>query len=276
MRHLARNCPSSRKPRASFPSADAHGSTPRNAGTTNLSTTLYIDAAAQLALTRRLDSLASNLANANTTGFLGDGLKFDSVLSATGATNVAFPIAGADYISLAPGAAHRTGNPLDVAVRGEGWLSVMTPDGPAYTRDGRLFVDPTGEVRSVNGYPFLDSGGAPMMIDPSGGDISIAVDGSVHQRGKAVASIGIFALDAAARLRRYDNSAVLSDRQAEPAGNFAKNGLMQGYLHRSNVDPLSEMSRLIEIQRAFDHISACLSMTDNAQQESIRSLGSQA
>ncbi|MEI2734106.1 MAG: flagellar hook-basal body complex protein [Rhodoblastus sp.] len=108
---------------------------------TYLTTALYVDAAAQLALTRRMESLAFNLANANTTGFLGEGLKFNSVVSTTGGGNVAFPHAGADYISLTRGAPHKTGNPLDVAIRGDVWLSIMTPAGPAYTRDGRLQIE---------------------------------------------------------------------------------------------------------------------------------------
>lgn len=240
-----------------------------------MSTALYVDAASQIALSKRLESLAFNLANATTPGFLGEGLKFESILSTTGGANVAFPAAGADYISLGRGAPLRTGNPLDVAVRGEGWLSIMTPNGVAYTRDGRLQIDAGGELRSIAGYPLLDGGGAPLMIDPSGGELSIASDGSVSQRGKAVGVIGLFSLDPSARLTRYENSSVLSDRDATPVVNFAGAGLMQGHLEQSNVNALTEMSRLIEIQRTFDHISACMTITDTAQQESIRALGAQ-
>lgn len=241
-----------------------------------LTTALYVDAAAQLALARRMDSLAFNLANANTTGFLGEGLKFDSIVSTTGGGNVAFPNAGADYISLAHGAAHRTGNPLDVAVRGDGWLSILTPAGPAYTRDGRLHIDPNGEIRSTNGYPLLDAGGAPLVIDASGGEVTIAADGAINQRGKTVGVLGVFSLDPEARLTRHDNSSVLSDREALSVAGSSRSGLMQGFLEHSNVNPLVELTKMIEIQRAFDHISACMNMTDSAQQDAIRTLGAQA
>ncbi|MFV0279823.1 MAG: flagellar basal-body rod protein FlgF [Rhodoblastus sp.] len=241
----------------------------------DLSNALYIDAAAQLALTKRMESLAFNLANANTAGFLAEGLKFDSILSTTGGANVAFPNAGADYISLTRGGVHRTGNPLDIAVRGDAWLSVMTPSGPAYTRDGRMQIGSDGEVRSINGYPYLDAGGAPLAVDSAGGEVSISSDGAISQRGKLVGALGVFSLDATARLTRYDNSSVFSDREATPVANFLRAGVMQGFLEQSNVNPLTELTRLIEIQRNFDHISACMSMTDNAQQDSIRSLGAQ-
>lgn len=242
---------------------------------TVLSTALYVDAAAQLALTRRLESLAFNLANANTAGFLGEGIKFDSIVSTTGGGNVAFPSAGADYISLTHGAAHRTGNPLDVAIRGDGWLSVMTPSGPAYTRDGRLQVDSTGALRSINGYAFLDAGGAPLSIDPSAGEISIATDGAISQRGRTVGVLGLFAIESDARLSRHDNSSILSDREATPIAASSRSGLMQGFLEQSNVASLTEITKLIEIQRTFDHISACMNMTDTAQQDAIRTLGAQ-
>ncbi|HMN70992.1 MAG TPA: flagellar basal-body rod protein FlgF [Rhodoblastus sp.] len=241
-----------------------------------MSIALYVDAAAQLALARRLDNLAFNLANANTPGFLADGLKFDSVLSTTGGSNVAFPDAGTDFISLAHGGALRTGNTLDVAVRGDGWLAISTPEGVAYTRDGRMQIDSNGEIRTLTGYPVLDAAGAPLVVDPAGGDISIATDGAIVQRGKQVGALGMFVMDPGARITRHDNSAVLSDREAIPVTNFSTTGLMQGYVEQANVNPLSEISRLIEIQRLFDHIAACMTMSDTSQQEAIRVLGGQS
>lgn len=241
-----------------------------------LTVALYVDAAAQLALAKRLDSLSFNLANATTPGFLGDGLKFDSILSTTGGANVAFPSAGADYITLGHGARQRTGNPLDIAIRGEGWLGLSTPAGTAYTRDGRLQIDANGSVRSITGYPVLDVGGAPLLVNPGGGEVSIAPDGALTQSGRAVGAIGLFLMDPRARLSRQDNSSVLSDLEATAASDFSRTGLMQGYIEQSNVNPLTEITRLIEIQRAFDHISACMTISDSGQQEAIRILGGQS
>ncbi|MFT4095927.1 MAG: flagellar basal-body rod protein FlgF [Rhodoblastus sp.] len=236
---------------------------------------LYVDAAAQLALSRKLDRLAFNLANANTPGFLADGLKFESLVSTTGSSNVAFPDAGADFISLAHGAVLRTGNAMDVAVRGDGWLSVATADGVAYTRDGRLQMDSNGDIRTLAGYPVLDAAGSPLVVDPAGGELSFANDGAILQRGKQVGVLGLFAMDPGARLIRRDNSAIASDRDATPITNFSATGVMQGYLEQANVNPLTEISKLIEIQRLFDHISACMTINDTSQQEAIRILGGQ-
>lgn len=227
-------------------------------------------------MSKRLDSLSFNLANASSPGFLADGLRFDSIVSTTGGARVAYPHAGADYIVLAHGARQRTGNPNDVAARGDAWLALSTPQGVAYTRDGRLQIDSNGSVRSVNGYPFLDSGGAPLVVDPAGGEISVATDGAISQRGRVVGAIGLFALDPQAQLTRQDNSSVLSNIEATPISDFSRSGLMQGFVEQSNVNPLTEITRLIEIQRAFDHISACMSIGDTSQQESIRTLGAQS
>jgi len=261
----------SRNPR----DARLFGSADRPARRSALSTTLHVDAAAQLALAKRVDSLAYNLANSSAPGFLREGLKFDSVLSTTAGRNIAFPAANGDYISLVRGAVHRTANSLDVAVRGDGWLAIDTPRGIAYTRDGRLQVDPSGRVSTVTGHPVLDDGGSPLQVDPNGGGLAIATDGTVSQRGKTMGILGLFGLDPAARLSRNDSASLIPDREAFPIRDFGQVGVVQGSLEQSNVDPVVELTRLIQIQRAFDHVSACMSLSDSTQQEAIRALGGQ-
>ncbi len=94
---------------------------------------------------------------------------------------------------------------MDIAVRGDGWLSISMADGVAYTRDGRLQIDANGEIRTLAGYPVLDAAGAPLVVDPAGGELSFANDGAILQRGKQVGAIGLF-MDPGARLsRRRDN-----------------------------------------------------------------------
>lgn len=239
-----------------------------------MSSTIYIDTAAQAALARRIESLANNIANANTVGFRADGLKFDTIVSASGGANVSFPQAGRDFISTASGPVQRTGNSLDLAVRGNAWFSLMSPDGPVYTRDGRMELAKTGELRSVNGYPVLDVSGAPMFADASAGELSIAADGTITQNSKQIGAIGLFTIDPGARLSRYDNSSVLPDGPVTPSLDFATTGVLQGRLEQSNVEPIRELTRLIEVQRAFDRITAAMDLSDSTQQDAIRTLGS--
>ncbi len=237
---------------------------------------LYVDAAAQVALARRLDSIAANIANATTPGYRADGVKFDSLVSATGGRNVAFPAAGRDYITTAAGPLSRTGGPLDLAVRGAGWFALQSPDGPVYTRDGRFEMATTGELRSVNGYPVLDASGAPISVEAAGGPIAIAGDGMISQRGRQVGAMGLFAFPPGADLTRYDNSSVIPDQPAIPVLDFVANGIVQGYVEQSNVNPVRELTRLIEVQRAFDNITASADMIDGARLDAIKTLGAVA
>ena len=145
-----------------------------------MSSGLYVALSGQVALERRLAAIANNVANVNTAGFRAEEVKFDSVLAAAGSNgSVAFASPGDSFISRKTGPVSRTGNPLDVAVQGDAWLAISTPDGTAYTRDGRLHMSAAGDLQSVEGYSVLDPGGSPLLIDPTAGDVRIGDDGTI-------------------------------------------------------------------------------------------------
>src|SRR5262249_6810122 len=162
----------------------------------------------------------------------------------------AFASQGEAFISRRQGTPIRTDNPLDVAVQGKGWLALQTPDGVVYTKDGRMHMNDSGDLLSVDGYPMLDAGAAAIQLDPNGGAPSIAQDGMITQKGRQLGAIGIFTLDEGARLKRYNNSGVISDLPATPELDFANNGLEQGFIEGSNVNPVLEMTKLIMVSRA--------------------------
>ena len=109
-----------------------------------MQSTLYIALSAQLALQDRLDTIAQNVANGTTAGYRASEVKFDSVLSNSGGAPVTFVSSGSQTIRRATGELVKTGNPLDVAVKGDGWLSVASPQGQTYTRDGRMQMNAAG------------------------------------------------------------------------------------------------------------------------------------
>lgn len=234
---------------------------------------LYVALSGLVALNRRLDSIAHNVANANTAGFRADGVKFDTLLARRGDADVAYASQGRDYISRNAGPVTRTANPFDLAVSGDGFFAVATPQGVAYTRDGRVGMNETGELRSVNDHPLLDAGGAPLTVDPSGGPPAIARDGMITQNGRQVGAVGLFAIDRDAVLTRAANSGVIPDKPATPILDFGANGVLQGFTEGSNVNPVTEMTRLIAVQRAFENISASLDMADASQADAIKALG---
>ncbi len=174
------------------------------------------------------------------------------------------------------GALVKTDNPLDFAVQGDGWFGILTPRGPAYTRDGRARIDESGTLRTLNGDPILDAGGAPILVDAAGGPLAVSADGMITQSGRRVAAIGLFAIDPRASLSRAENSGVVPDRPATPILEFTRDGIVQGAVEGSNVDPVREMTRLIDVTRAFDGVAAEASQSEASLQEAIKTLGSSA
>lgn len=235
---------------------------------------LYVALSAEVALERRLETVADNIANMNTVGFRATGVSFESEIARAGEAGVTYVSPGADYLSRRLGALVKTDNALDFAIQGDGWFGIRTPTGPAYTRDGRARIDESGTLRSVTGDPFLDAGGAPILIDPSGGPLVVSADGMISQNGRQAGAIGLFAIDPNARLTRTENSAVVTDKPATPILDFARDGVVQGAVENSNVDPVREMTRLIEITRAFDGVATETAQSENSAQDAIKALGS--
>ena len=139
---------------------------------------LYVALSSQIALERRLDTIADNVANASTIGFRATGVKFEDVVSGTGPKSVSFASTGNTYLSNAHGAMTETGNPFDFAVQGDAWFAIDTPAGTVMTRDGRFSMNANGELMSIEGHPVLDSGGAPIKLDPRNGPPKAGADGS--------------------------------------------------------------------------------------------------
>ncbi len=238
-----------------------------------MQSSLYVALSGQVALQKRLDTVAHNIANVNTAGFRADEVSFSTVLSRAGPTPVAFASSGENYISRATGEVARTGDPLDLAVRGEGFFALKTPDGVAYTRDGRLHMDASGALMSVNNYPILDAGGASILLDPSAGTPTVASDGMILQNGRQVGAVGLFQLPSNATLSRYDNSAVRSDMAAAPVLDFNNNGVLQGMVEGSNVNPVLELTRMIDIQHNFESANNAIQSSESSLQDAIKTLG---
>ena len=234
----------------------------------------YVGLSAQVALQRRLETIANNVANSSTAGFRAEEVMFETLLSELSLDPVSYSSTGTPYLSRRGGEMVRTDNLLDVAVEGDAWLSIQTPGGPVYTRDGRLRMAPTGELQTLNGYSVLDVGGAPILLDPNGGPLLIARDGMITQNNSQVGAIGLFMIDEKANLTRFDNSGVIPDLPATPALDFARTGVAQGYIERANVNPVMEISRLIAVSRAFEAVTAAITDSEASLQEAITTLGS--
>jgi flagellar basal-body rod protein FlgF len=234
---------------------------------------MYVALSAQVALERKLDTIAQNVANLGTVGYRADGIKFDQELSKAASESTAFVSSGDTYMSLRPGALTKTDNALDVAVQGNGWFAMQTPSGVVYTRDGRMRLLESGELQTLNGYAILDVGRAPISLDPTAGPPIIARDGMIMQDGQQLGAIGLFRIDPETKLDRFENSGVVPQGPAEEVLDFSTNGVVQGFVEEANVNPIMEISRLIEVSRAFEALSAAIQQSESTSQNAIKTLG---
>ncbi|CAN7169812.1 flagellar basal-body rod protein FlgF [Rhizobium rhizogenes] len=237
---------------------------------------IYVALSSQMALERRLTTVADNMANVNTTGFRGTEVKFNQVLSNTENklnAKVAFVSQGNDYLSTDNGELQNTGNLLDFAVKGEAWFGLNTPAGLVLTRDGRFTMTDSGALVSARGYPVLDPGGAPIQLDATGGAPTVSSNGTITQNDKQVGQIGLYTSDVSKGFLRYNNSGVLPTDTPQPVIDRSNIGVAQGYLENSNVNGLREMTELIEVSRAFDNITSLTNSSESTLSEAIKTLG---
>ncbi len=234
----------------------------------------YVTLSAQVALQHRLSSVANNLANMNTVGYRGEQISFETLVSRKAATPVAYASTGTANISRQGGSLLNTGNPLDVGVLGTAWLALKAPSGTVYTRDGRMRMQADGSLVSLDGYPVLDAGNSPILLQANGGDITISQDGMMSQGGSQVGALGLFELSPNANLKRYDNSGVLSDTPGTPVLDFNANGVQQGFVENANVNPILETAKMMMISRDFESVTNAITTTETSQKDAIKTLGS--
>lgn len=234
---------------------------------------IYVGLSAQITLEKRLETVARNVANMNTAGYRAEEVKFDTFLSRKGADPVNYASTGATFTSRVAGGLDKTGNPLDVAVEGQGFLAIQTPAGTVYTRDGRMQMTAQGQLQTLVGHPVLDAGGAPLQLDPEGGPPTIARDGMIWQGDQQAGAIGLFSLDPNAKLQRYENSGLIPDKPGTAILDFVSDGVRQGFVEGSNVNPIREMTKLIMVTRAFDSAATAIDKGEKAMDGAIQALG---
>ncbi len=238
-----------------------------------MATSSFVSLSGQLALDRRLSTIANNIANAKTAGYRAAGVNFDAVVSSTAPFETVFASAGDNHINMSSGAFVRTGNPLDVAIQGEGFMALRSPTGTYYSRDGRLSLTESGDLINTLGHPVLSAGGAPITLDVRAGAPTIGKDGSIVQNGQKTAQLGLYQIDPSQGFTRSEGSGIIPTKPAEPVDDFLTNGFSQGFVEESNVNPVTEMVKLIQVTRAFEAASSMSDKVLDSEMEAIRTLG---
>jgi flagellar basal-body rod protein FlgF len=239
---------------------------------------LYVGLSRQMVLKREMDIVANNIANADTNGF-----KFESLMAKETPGAPAFTSGGprpikfvsADGVArdFSQGNLRRTDAPLDLAIEGQGFFKITTKAGDRYTRDGRFRTDDTGRITTQKGDVVADEGGGEITIDPTKpGEISISPDGVVSQGTERIGKVGVFKFDSLSALEKtgdnlYQNA---SNQQASAAAD-AK--VRQGMLESSNVNPIVQITRMIEVNRAYEQVTQMMSAQSDLSRSSVARLG---
>ena len=231
------------------------------------------NAAASMAeLSQRQDRVANNLANATTVGYLRDRPFAEALaerIDAEGAPQ-STRVAG-QYADVTSGAFLETGNPLDLALEGDGFFAVQDAEGRVrYTRAGEFVLDAEGTVRSPQGWALLRDDGAPFTIPPTGGEIAVTTGGEVRVGDAPLGRLQTVAVEDVRALVRLDGASFASDGLAVRPSEAR---VRQGMLETSNVDAVGEMVSLMEHVRLFESQQKALTTTDEVLGAVTRDLG---
>ncbi|WP_135467394.1 flagellar basal-body rod protein FlgF [Crenalkalicoccus roseus] len=204
---------------------------------------------------RATQVLANNVANADTPGFRAERAIFVQHLerhrdlaAPPGQREVAYALDRATWRDMAPGAVSVTGNPLDVAIQGEGFFAVETPRGERYTRAGRFALDAERRLVDAEGHPVLDARGMPIAFAINDSRIEIRGDGTVRTENGAVGQLRVVRFADPQRLQAEGGRLFASDDPPEPVERPA---LVQGAVEGSNVSAVQEITRLTIELREF-------------------------
>ncbi len=231
-----------------------------------MDSTGYVSLSLSSVMRRSINIAANNMANANTSGFKGERPMFDEYLHRQpNGEKVSFVLDGGSYMNTAQGGLSQTGNPLDVAVEGAGWMGYQNDEGRVvFGRDGRLTIDNEGNLVTFQGNQVLDAGGAPIAIPADvNGEIAISEDGTISDdQGNAISQVGVFDIQEIQSYERLGGG-MFGVPEGAGAPQFIpelNTKVVQGFLEGSNVQPIVEITRMMNIQKSYER---SVKMTEN-------------
>jgi flagellar basal-body rod protein FlgF len=246
---------------------------------------LLVGLSRQMALGRELEIIANNIANIDSTGYKADKAAFSEFLMPGARDNefsgndrrVSFVQDRSSWIDLSSGALEHTGNPLDVAIDGKGYLVVQTPRGQRYTRNGALAIDGTGRLVTSEGDQVLGTSG-PITFQVTDHNVSISATGIITvregsstidaQRGQ----LQIAAFDRPQMLQKDGGSTFMAPNGVNPTPPPQGTRVVQGAVEKSNVRALVEMARMIEITRNYSDIASVLQQQGDQRRNALQQL----
>lgn len=259
---------------------------------------LYTAGAGMITETKRTDTIANNLANANTSGYKRDNAineEFEPMLikrigdyaagfdvtrfknfhvSAEEPPTVGTLGLGSKIAEIATdhaqGVFETTGNPLDLAISGNGYFVIQTPQGERYTRDGNFYLGANGQIRTVQGFNVLGEGG-PITIPEGTRAITVGATGQVLADGQEVGQLRFVEFNDRRAVLKQGGNLFYAQQGAQPQQ--ATGEINQGLLERSNTNVVSEMVNLIANHRVYEAGSKAVTTQDAMLEVSVNQVG---
>jgi flagellar basal-body rod protein FlgF/flagellar basal-body rod protein FlgG len=246
---------------------------------------LLVGLSRQMALSHELDIVANNVANIDTTGFKADNAAFSEYLMPGasdgrlqgGDKRISFVQDRLSWIDFSPGAIERTGDPLNVAIDGDGYLVVQTPRGQRYTRNGALSTNATGQLVTSEGYQVLGENG-PITFQPNDHNVNISPSGIITVReGSSTADaqrgrLQLVSFAQSRQLQKDGGSTFMAPNGVNSNPAPANTRVLQAALEKSNVNPVAAMARMIEITRSYSDIANILQQQNDQRRNALSQL----
>lgn len=232
----------------------------------------YTTLTRQAGLQREMQSVANNLANLSTTGFRKEGVIFSEHVKTLDGEQSSLSMATANVrlTMQQQGTLTQTNGSFDFAIEGEGFFMIETPDGQQLTRAGSFTPNGEGELVTHDGYRLLDGGGSPIFIPPNAHSISVSADGTLSADGVPQTQISLFTPTDPTDLSRQSGVRFQVDGDMEPVEGSS---ILQGFVEDSNVNPVIEIARMIEVQRAYELGQSFMDKEDERIRGVLKALG---
>lgn len=232
----------------------------------------YTSLTRQSGLLREMQIVANNIANISTTGFRKEGLLFSEYVHAldNGDPSLSMATANVRATQQIQGPLSQTGGQFDFAIEGSGFFLIETPDGNQITRAGSFTPSAEGELVTHDGFRLLDNGGAPIFVPPDANIVSVAADGTLSADGRPLTQIGLYEPLDPAGLSRRNGVRFDVPGGVQPLDDGV---VLQGFLENSNVNAVSEIARMIEVQRAYELGQQLLDKEDERIRSVLQALG---
>jgi len=235
-----------------------------------MSSGIYVATAGAVAQSNALDATANNIANAATAGFHGDRVTFREALTAARSPDVAVVGAGTARVDTQAGALTQTDNPLDLALEGDGFFAVQTPQGTRYTRAGNFQLDAERQLVTSDGFAVRGEGGSPITIPPDASAIAVSAEGEVSADGAVVGKLEL-ARFAPAQMKRQGGSLFAATGSPLTSGEPPK--VREGVLEASNVNVVRGVVDLVKVSRTYESLMRVIQGYHDVESRAARDIG---